>query len=337
MQVGKKLIDNMNKLDMTIIIPTLNRSESLKRTIKFICQQQNIPAQIVVIDQSPDEKMQRLNRAVSTMCKEIKYTYVFLEKASSTMARNIGIVNAEHDILVFMDDDVEVNQYTLEGISSVMKRPDMAMLGVLDETLPPASGFFGYLFNLKSLVNRKIGHVTLSMHGRYPNKIVGEIPTMWAMGFCFVVKKSLLERWKIRFDEKLTGYAYAEDLDFSFSYYKHAKKEKKKCIISEYVTVKHMESKEYRIPQRSTTYRYVINRSYLAYKHGMKLRNRCALIWANFGQFLLRCVQRSNPMDVWNAQKRCTMLNKYLKRGIIDASFYDSEFDVIKFGKRIGQ
>ena len=73
----------------------------------------------------------------------------------------------------------------------------------------------GYLAGLKSIKNRKIGHVTLSLLGRYPNVVVGDISTQWAMGYCFAVRRSLLNCWGIKWDENLNGYAYAKDLDLA--------------------------------------------------------------------------------------------------------------------------
>lgn len=327
----------MKKLNMTLIIPTLNRPNSLKETVKTICCQESVPSQIIVIDQSKEIKIQRQNQEIESFCSGLEYTYLFLKTPSSTRARNIGILHAKEEIIVFLDDDVEVNNNTLENLYYLMKREEIAMIGVIDETLPLSKGKFGYIFNFKSIVNRKIGHVTLSMHGRYPNKIKGEVSTMWAMGFCFAVKRSLLDKWNIKFDEKLKGYAYAEDLDFTYSYYKSAKKENKRCILSEKITVKHLESREYRIPEISATYRYVINREYLAYKHGMKLENKVALVWSNFGQFLLRIIQKTNPLDILKAQYRCIKIRKYLKEGIITPKFYEKNFEITQFKKEIDE
>lgn len=317
----------MHVLDMTVIIPTLSRPNSLRRTLEVMNQYEFVPAQIVVVDQSPDIQQQQQNREMSKYCPHTEYTYLYLKKPSSTKARNCGVGLAQHEILVFMDDDVDVNSSTLQQIYERMLRTDVAMLGAIDENLPVSRGILGYIFDLKSIRYRRIGHVTASMHGRYPAHLSDETKTMWVMGFCFSVKKSLLEKWDVWFDEKLTGYAYAEDLDFSFSYFKCAEKEGKKCILSKYITVKHMESLEYRIPTSSVTYRYIINRQYLAYKHGMKLSNRCALVWSNFGQFLLRMVQRARPLDMLRAQHRCLKVNKFLKQGILSPLFYEATFN----------
>ena len=105
-----------------------------------------------------------------------------------------------------------------------------------------------------------------------------------------MVRKSCLDRWKIRWDENLTSYAYAEDLDFSYAYYKAARKSGYRCIIDPSVHVKHLATLEYRVPSAKSTYMYIVNRKYLAHKHHMGLwgvlcRNWCEL-WRFVEQFV---------------------------------------------------
>ena len=291
----------MNVLPISVLIPTMNRPETLKATLDSFFNGDVLPAQVVVVDQSNDENAKKTKNVCDKYSDKAQIKYVYQERPSSTEARNNAYNYASGEIIVFSDDDVLVYKNTLKNVVSVMQRNEVAMIAGIDDNSSASSTNIGYLLGTKSYKNRKIGHVTLSMLGRYPDNIKGEIETQWAMGYFFVVRKSLLDKWNIRWDENLTSYAYAEDLDFSFSYYKKAKSENLKCVINEQVRVKHCVSKEYRTPITKSTYMYVVNRYYLSYKHNMGFRSRLAMKWCNFWRLIERTVKKECPADMWKA------------------------------------
>ncbi len=315
------------ELPISIIIPTFNREEALKRTLFTINEfSKTIPNEIIVVDQSTK---QETRKRICDCCNEfasIKCRYIFLEMPSSTKARNVGIEKACNDILVFMDDDVDLNSDTLGNIYELLSNESIAMVGVIDETLPTSGGTLGYLFSMKSYRNRNIGHVTKALLGRYPQNVKGTVDTMWAMGFCFAVKKQYVKKWNLFFDEKLTGYAYAEDLDFTYRYYRQAQKYQLKCLLSENVSVRHLETKEYRIPSKRNVFKYVINRKYLAYKYESPITTHISMCWSNIGLMLSRIANHESCYDIISASRRCHQLKKYLKKGIIKEEFFDDNF-----------
>src|SRR5574344_1769771 len=209
----------------TVIIPTMNRYDSLKRTLQHLVKSSVQPNEIVVVDQTQDKM---LAAQIHKLCKDISdyIKYIKEEEASLTKARNIGIKNAHNDILIFMDDDVDVKEYTFENIVSIMSNDDkISMIGGLNDNdiMCHKNSSLGYIFGKSSYKNRYIGHVTKAMYSRFPEHCEKLTSTQWAMGFFFVVKKSLLEKWNIYFDEHLKYYAYAEDMDLTYSYYKKSK------------------------------------------------------------------------------------------------------------------
>lgn len=315
------------ELPISIIIPTFNREEALKRTLFIINKySRTIPNEVIVVDQSIKQESRKRIRDCCNEFASIKCRYIFLETPSSTKARNIGIEKACNDILVFMDDDVDVNCDTLGNIYKLLCNESIAMVGVIDETLPTSGGKLGCLFCMKSYRNRNIGHVTKALLGRYPQNVKGTVDTMWAMGFCFAVKKQYVTKWNLFFDEKLTGYAYAEDLDFTYRYYRQAKKCHFKCLLSENVSVRHLESKEYRIPSQRNVFKYVINRKYLAYKYELPISTHILMCWSNIGLMVSRIVNHEPFYDIIAASRRCHRLKKYLKNGIIREEFFDDDF-----------
>lgn len=283
-------------LPISVIISTMNRPESLDRTLEYIAEATNVPQQIIVVDQSQNKEIQDLNKASLTKHKEFKsQVYKYQNIPSLTKARNIGLSLATNEILVFSDDDVDIPASTFSNIASLMQDEKIVMIAGLDDLSQQSKTNIGYFLGTKSYFNRKIGHVTSSMLSRYPDNVTSQIETQWAQGYFFVVRKSCLDRWQIRWDENLTSYAYAEDLDFSYTYYKQAKKEGLRCILDPSVHVKHLASLEYREPNTKSTYMYIINRKYLAHKHHMGFIGVFCRNWCEFWRFVEHVISRKEP------------------------------------------
>lgn len=294
-------MDNHN-CPISLLIPTMNRPESLKRTLNTYMSGLALPSQVIVVDQSQTEEMQKQNREVldyyndRTECK-----YVYQQKPSLTLARNNAFQYAKEEIIVYSDDDVDAYPQTLNNVFEVMKDASVSMIAGIDDNGNSNNSPLGFIVGTRSFKNRNIGHVTKSMLGRFPNSIQGEVNTQWAMGYFFVIRRSLVISWGLKFDENLESYALSEDLDFSYSYYKHSKKESYRCIISDKVHVKHLVSREYRVPSKKETYMFVLYRAYLSKKHGEGLYGRICCGWCDFWRLILRVKNHETPKDMYNA------------------------------------
>ncbi len=308
-------------LPITVAIPTMNRPQALRRTLQGYLNADYLPAQIIVVDQSQTQQMQQQNKQVLEQIPEdIQVNYIFQKNPSLTMARNYALQKTVQKLLVCSDDDVDVYADTLKNVYDLFQNPQIAMIAGLDDCAPTSNtSKIGYLLGTKSFFKRNMGHVTASMLGRFPaQQVKGEVDTQWAMGFFFAVRTPLLKKWNIKWDENLTSYAYAEDLDFSYSYYKCAKKEGFRCVMSDKVHVKHLASQEYRIPSKKATYMYVCNRYYLAHKHQLGWRGCLAMAWCNFWMLLLRVLKKQNPRDMWNAICFCFKNRSQIKNGKLE-------------------
>lgn len=306
----------MTYLPVSILIPTMNRPDTLKNTLDSFFNADYLPRQIVIVDQS--EELKTRNKIVDIIKKysfETKFLYCHQPIPSLTKARNQAIQLASQDIIIVSDDDINIYSDTLYHVHRIMSQGDIAMIAGLDDMSKMSSSKIGYFLGTKSFTKRKIGHVTPSVLGRYPAQVKGQISTEWAMGYFFAVRKSLVEQWNICWDENLTSYAYAEDLDFSYSYYKKAMGCGLKCILDEDVHVKHLGSKEYRVPSKKSTYMYVINRLYISYKHNMGAYSRFSINIVNHLMYLSRLVKRENPEDLKNAIRVAKKYKKEIKAG----------------------
>lgn len=311
--------------NISVVIPTMNRPASLQTTIASILASSVLPSEIIVVDQTQEEALRAKNRQLleEVNDKGVKGRYFYQEKPSLTRARNVGIAQVTQEVIVFSDDDVNVQENTFERLKQLFDDPKKAMVAGLDCNMTLGNGnVMGYLFGMKSWRKRKIGHVTMSMLGRFPNQVQGTVETEWAMGFFFAVRRSLVEKWNLRFDENLTSYAYAEDLDFSYTYYIKAKECGMKCLFDSGVVVDHTGSKEYRVPSQKAIYMYVINREYLSYKHRKSALSRVATRWTNLGMVIANLRQPTIAKLYWQAQRKCDQIRKHLMQGILPENSY---------------
>jgi len=313
----------MKKSDITVIIPTMNRLETLKETLDSYMLCMPLPDQIVIVDQTQDEELRKQIIDVLRTYEAVTIDYLYQQEPSLTKARNAGIAVCRNDVVVVSDDDVTVATDTLKNISDIMNDEAVSMIAGINSRDGFSKSKLGYLFGKKSFKKRNTGHVTKAMFGRFPEEAVkGSVKTEWAMGFFFVVRKSLIQKWNNYWDENLSSYAYAEDLDFSYSYYRNSEKERLKCILNEGVVVEHRVSSEWRVPSKKSTMMYVINREYLSYKHKMGFGSRLLTRWANIGEIFMRMLKRGKPLDMLKAQVVCDLHRKEIADGIINPIWY---------------
>lgn len=63
-------------LPISVIIPTMNRPESLDRTLKSISEASDLPQQIVVVDQSCEASVQDSNRKMLQNILTLRQKYM---------------------------------------------------------------------------------------------------------------------------------------------------------------------------------------------------------------------------------------------------------------------
>jgi glucosyl-dolichyl phosphate glucuronosyltransferase len=133
-----KHIEGISELfmDISVIICTFNRCESLRRTLKSFSEMVNpkgISWQLVIVDNNSKDKTRML-------CEEYKqkaawdFRYVFEGKQGLSHARNRGIIEAQGRVLAFTDDDVIVDRHWLSNIHELFQ--EYRVGGVGGKVLP---------------------------------------------------------------------------------------------------------------------------------------------------------------------------------------------------------
>lgn len=104
---------------ISVIIPTLHRTEFLINTLKDLVKQVcNFPFEIVIVDQSNE-----MDKEVLNFCKEYsfcKYHHITFFKGLPE-ARNYGWQKAKYNYILFLDDDIQCNENLLQEHFSILK------------------------------------------------------------------------------------------------------------------------------------------------------------------------------------------------------------------------
>lgn len=300
---------------VSIIIPTLNRASSLARTLGFISKSSILPDEVIIIDQSPIDTAEKIKELCDSQTLKIKYIHV--TEPSSSKSRNIGLELCKNDIAIFMDDDVDIGIDTIRNILILFRDNSISMVGGIDSGSPPKKlSLPSLIFFRSSFFKRYKGHVSMAGYGVFPQNPQGETPTEWAMGFFFSIRKSLAQKWGLKFDENLKYYAYAEDLDFTYRYFLKSREENLKCIMSTAATVLHNVSREYRLPSRQRTFIEICHRRYLMARHGNTVLRQLIMLWSDIGAALMRAKRGEPTSDVFKAIAFAIKYRRDIKKGV---------------------
>lgn len=108
------MADRAASARISVIIPTHNRSASLRRTLDALCAQSHPPAEaevVVVADGCTDDTMEMVRRY------DAPFPLHLLEQPESgpAAARNRGARHATGQLLVFLDDDIEPSPHLVQA------------------------------------------------------------------------------------------------------------------------------------------------------------------------------------------------------------------------------
>ncbi len=112
-------------MKISAIIPTHNRSASLRQTIESLvllaCE---APLEIVVVDNNSTDDTRQVAQSFGPMVR-----YVFEERTAFTRARSTGAENATGEILLYLDDDVLLFPGSLRRIVEIFRQhPDCGVI-----------------------------------------------------------------------------------------------------------------------------------------------------------------------------------------------------------------
>jgi glycosyltransferase involved in cell wall biosynthesis len=202
-------------MKISVIIPTVNRPADITKCIESLLSQAVLPDEIIVVDASADTQTQELiSRLKPPAAISLHYVKT---KPGLTRQRNEGVRRSRGRYIYFFDDDVILEPdyicRTDETFQRYKKDNVGGVMGHVTNTvklLPVWDRWFRKIFFLSDF-----GHGTIKLSG-FPSHCMDDIPSFVEVlpGGCTAYLRDVFEHeW---FDERLAGYAYMEDVDFSY-------------------------------------------------------------------------------------------------------------------------
>jgi len=287
MQEGKKM-------EVSIIIPTYNRTEELKEALESIIAQTKLPKEVLIVDDSEHDEIQNLVKQKKNEFefKGVTLKYIRNEKERSlAIARNIGIEHSTGDIVLFLDDDVILDREYIMNILRVYKEKHSA-IGVQGYIINMFSGdmiskiryAIGRIFFLWYPENDKC-RVQPSAEPTYPSSSLKRtIECQWLAGSNCSFKREILQIFK--FNENLKRYSWREDVDLSYRIYKIISNS---LYITPHAKLIHKGSKTARLPKKQQILMQRVYISYFFYKNiDQCLKNKLIFLLSMVGELIIQ-------------------------------------------------
>lgn len=101
---------------ISVVVCTRDRPEQIKKCLSRLARQRYPRYEVVVVDNAPS--CDALRGVVEGQeCAEARFRYCVEPRPGLSWARNAGIVAATSDVIAFLDDDDEPDEYWLAGIA----------------------------------------------------------------------------------------------------------------------------------------------------------------------------------------------------------------------------
>ena len=104
----------MNNEEVSIIIPSFNRENLLKKAIDSVLMQSSDNWELLIIDDGSNDGTKKM---VSSYLYDTRIKYFYQENKGVSVARNVGINLASNNYIVFLDSDDELYPFLIEELN----------------------------------------------------------------------------------------------------------------------------------------------------------------------------------------------------------------------------
>lgn len=268
-----------------VVIATRNRPEDLLRTIESLLAQTVLPGELCIVDSS-DATPTRSR--IEDLCRAagLALDYHHPAPRGLTVQRNVGVRRTKGDPIFFLDDDIALDPHCLEHVLAEYERWGPELGGVRATPARPArpglaTRIYRRIFGIGGWWPEASGRVRPGFYAEGVSEAVGVRKLEYFNGWFMSYRREVFDHeW---FDEELSGYAYKEDIDFSYRVsrrYTLVQTPKARCD--------HLKSGASRMSSHQLQRMNLANQFYLHRKlMPQDVRHRFALWWALTGLFIL--------------------------------------------------
>lgn len=196
----------MTILPVSLIIPTRNRPLYLKKSLSSIFKQEKLPQELIVIDNSDLFYRKNVIKLIDDfklkINKKVNLRIFFLNKSGSSYARNFGLKKAVYPYVVFLDDDCMAGENFIFVIYKYLSKFRSSLLMCHIK-----------IANKKNLIAQMDHFLVNTMFEQAvdPRKTTRfYLLDTKAFGF----KKELINKHRLKFDQRFNSYSVYEDIDF---------------------------------------------------------------------------------------------------------------------------
>ena len=264
------------------VIATDDRPEYLLNAVRSLVEQTVLPQELCIVDSSAEAPAQA---EIEKLCANVGLALEYVHPAPRGLPtqRNLGIDRTTGDPVFFVDDDVWIAPDAHEMILAEYERWGPELGGVCGVPLrPPVPHtlvkWWRRLFGMGGWWPEASGKMRA---GFYAETVVAsssvrllEFFTGWFMSY----KREVFEHE--RFDENLHGYAYKEDVDFSY----RVRKRGYLLVLTPKARIDHLKAPAQRLAPFDHQRMYLGNQFYLHRKNmPQTFKYKAALWWALLG------------------------------------------------------
>ena len=202
----------------TAVIPTRNRADDLGRAVSSVLSQTRLPRELIVVDQSTDDKSRAVVESMFPDSGEIQLIYILDARISGLVdAKRVAAERASGDIVCFLEDDVVLEFDYLEQLErGFADRPEM--VGCCGIVTNPPKQSFGYEFVFHLFHRGMFRDKRVGIYGRYSGRGNALIPSQMISGGMSAWRREVFK--SVPFDVA-NGFHLLEDNDFSTRVARH--------------------------------------------------------------------------------------------------------------------
>ena len=277
------------------IIATRNRPTDLARTVESVLGQTVLPAQLCIVDSSDDTPTRS---QIEKLCADagVSLDYHHPAPRGLTVQRNAGVERTDGDPVFFIDDDVELAADCHEQVLVEYERWGPELGGVRATPVRPARPARGTilyrkLFGIGGWWPEASGKVRSGFYAEGVSEAAGVRKLEYFNGWFMSYRRAVFDHE--RFDEMLSGYAYKEDIDFSY-------RVSRRFVLIQTTKARcdHLKSGTSRMSSHQLQRMNLANQFYLHRKlMPQTLRYKAALWWALMGLFIINVGKAAQTRD----------------------------------------
>ncbi len=279
----------------SFIIATRNRPDDLLKSVESLVAQTVLPAELCIVDSSEETPTRS---QIEKLCADVGLKLDFHHPAPKglTVQRNVGIDRTDGDIVFFIDDDVWLAPDCHEAILEEYARWGPEVGGIRATPTRPARPsrltiLYRRFFGIGGWWPEASGVVHKGFYAEGISDSAGVRKIEYMNGWFMSYKREVVD--KERFDEKLAGYGYKEDIDFSYRVSRNYT-----LLQTPAARCDHLKSSASRMNSHQLQRMNMANQFYLHRKLlPQTFRYRLALWWALLGLFIINIGKAAQTRD----------------------------------------